>query len=104
MRDAWEKFFGSTERRDLPVEELIPKWKSNLLELINEMACHLGFGKTLKQLDFDRVYVPVGLSQPSLDNPKIIDEIIALLITQKEEILAEPNTEPTRPSDSDQLV
>jgi hypothetical protein len=89
VRKRWSQYFDALCRRDLPPDEASSLWRKKQLELIHEMACHLGFKKTMQQLDFDRIYSPVGLSQPSIDDPEVIDKLMALLTKRKEELTSD---------------
>jgi len=85
VREKWASYLDSLGRRDLLDEERGRQWRKKQLELIHEMASHLGFDKTLKQLDFDRVYSPEGLAPLSLMSIDQMDELMAALGEIKEE-------------------
>jgi len=55
----------------------------------------------MKQLDFDRIYAPIGLSQSSIDNQEVIDELMALLNKRKEDLMARDQKAIVKDPDSD---
>lgn len=89
VRAKWVEYFDALGRRDLPVDEAQQLWRTKQLELIHEMACHLGFQETMKQLDFDRVYTPEGLTSNLIDTPEKIDQIISSLLQHKKNLTSE---------------
>ncbi len=61
VRQKWMAYYDSLCRRDLKGQELWDLWRKKRLELIHSIADDLGFGGTMSQLDFDRIYTPEGL-------------------------------------------
>ena len=86
VREKWKAYFESLGRRDLKDQEASEIWKNKRIELIHSMALHLGYKDTLAQLDFDRVYAPVGLASDYLNTPEIIDEFILYMKEKKRQI------------------
>jgi hypothetical protein len=100
VRAKWSELFEAYCRRDLPLEEASELWRKKKIGLVHEMACHLGFGKTMQQLDFDRIYAPIGLGG-NLDDVKTIDKLKTLLEKQKEDILSRDQGAGAKDPDND---
>jgi hypothetical protein len=49
------------------------------LELIQEMAKGIGYGKEISHLDVDRAYMPVGLFQERQRAKEMSDELLRVL-------------------------
>lgn len=85
VREKWHEYFDALGRRDLSSDEAVQIWKTKRLELIHAMASHLGYKETLQQLDFDRVYSPIGLELEHLSD-ELIEEFKLWMKEKKAEL------------------
>lgn len=79
VRVLWHEYFDMLNNEGLNNPNGFTQRRKKSLELITEMARHLGYGKEITHLDVDRVYFPIGLGDQNRRSQEISDELLRVL-------------------------
>jgi hypothetical protein len=79
VRRLWREYFDSLGNTGLQSVEGFKQRQVKNLEMISAMAAELGYGKTVSQIDVDRVYYPIGLGKQVDRSEELADELLRVL-------------------------
>ena len=79
VRKLWREYYEMLNNAGLNNALGFPQRQQKSLELITEMANVLGYGKTIKSFDVNRVYYPEGLGKSHSRGEAIAEELLRVL-------------------------
>jgi hypothetical protein len=79
VRQLWREYLGMLNNQGLNNEQGYKQRDKKRLELIQEIATAVGYGKEISHLNVDDFYLPVGLAKERERAKEIGDELLRVL-------------------------